>query len=131
MPARQIIGQRYYQEFARRDEALDKGETHAILGRLRVGDKVYRNVLRVLETNPFEPKDREFKYYAPRVGLIRIEEGLNQILNNPEVVFNRRDDGRRAASGDDRRAGVSDRRNDRRAGASDRRDGKRSGGRRR
>ena len=57
MPARQIIGQRYYQEIARRDEALDKGQTHAILGRLRVGGTVYRNVLRVLETNPFEPAD--------------------------------------------------------------------------
>ena len=95
MPARQIIGQRYFQEIARRDEALDKGQTHAILGRLRVGGTVYRNVLRVLETNPFEPKDREFKYYAPRVGLIRIEEGLNRNLKNPDVVFNRRDDGRR------------------------------------
>ena len=33
MPARQIIGQRYFQEIARRDEALDKGQTHAVLGR--------------------------------------------------------------------------------------------------
>ena len=45
------------RSIARRDEALDKGETLGILGRLRVGDTVYRNVLRVLETNPFEPKD--------------------------------------------------------------------------
>jgi hypothetical protein len=99
MPAKQIIGQRYFQEHARRDEALDKGKTHGILGRLRVGDTVYRNVLRVLETNPFEPKSREFKYYAPRVGLVRIEEGLNRKLKNPEAVFNRDDGGRARAAG--------------------------------
>jgi hypothetical protein len=106
MPARQIIGQRYFQEIARRDEALDKAKTHAVLDRLRIGDTVYRNVLRVLETNPFEPNDREFKYYAPRVGLIRIEEGLNKNLKDPEVVYNRRDDGRgsRAARNDGRRS---------------------------
>ena len=89
MPARQVIGQRYFQERARRDEALDKGQTHAVLGRLRVGDKVYRNVLRVLETNPFEPGAREFKFYAPKVGLIRVEEGLNRNLKKPDIVFER------------------------------------------
>ena len=89
MPARQVIGQRYFQERARRDEALDKGQTHAVLGRLRVGDKVYRHVLRVLETNPFEPGAREFKFYAPKVGLIRVEEGLNRNLKKPDIVFER------------------------------------------
>jgi hypothetical protein len=88
MPTRQKIGQGYFQEFAPRDEALDMARTHAILPSLRVGGVTYRNVLRVLETNPFEPGDREFKYYAPRVGLIRIEEGLNRRLRNPELVFN-------------------------------------------
>jgi hypothetical protein len=90
MAAKQIIGQRYYQEFSPRDEAQDIGRTHAILPSLKVGGVTYRNVLRVLETNPFEPGDREFKYYAPRVGLIRIEEGLNRHLRNPELVFNLR-----------------------------------------
>lgn len=132
MPARQIIGQRYFQEIARRDEALDKGKTHAVLGRLRVGDTVYRNVLRVLETNPFEPKDRELKYYAPRVGLIRIEEGLNKNLEHPEVVFNRREEGRGAAADRaDRRSGAVDHHNGKWSGGNERRDDKRSGGKRR
>jgi hypothetical protein len=115
MPARQVIGQRYFQERARRDEALDKGETHGILGRLRVGDTVYRNVLRVLETNPFEPGSREFKYYAPKVGLVRVEEGLNRKLENPEVVFERVE-GRRGAKADrsGRREGKERRGNGRR-----------------
>ena len=38
MPARQIVGQRYFQEHARRDEALDKGQTLGIRDRLRVGE---------------------------------------------------------------------------------------------
>ena len=134
MPARQIIGQRYFQEIARRDEALDKGKTHAILDRLRVGGTVYRDVLRVLETNPFEPNDREFKYYAPRVGLIRVEEGLNKKLKNPEVVYNRRTDSRgyRAERADSRRdrAERADTRRDPAARA-DNRGGQRPGGKRR
>jgi len=134
MPARQIIGQRYFQEIARRDEALDKGKTHAILDRLRVGGTVYRDVLRVLETNPFEPNDREFKYYAPRVGLIRVEEGLNKKLKNPEVVYNRRTDSRgyraeRADSRRDRAERAGARRD--RAARADNRGGQRPGGRRR
>ena len=56
---------------------------------------MYRNVLRVLETNPFEPRSREIKYYAPRVGLIRDDEGLDRNLKNPDLIFRRDDDGRR------------------------------------
>ena len=131
MPARQIIGQRYFQEIARRDEALDKGKTHAILDRLRVGGTVYRNVLRVLETNPFEPNDREFKYYAPRVGVIRIEEGLNKNLRNPEVVYNRRDDdGSRAARNDGRRSADRGKSSGKSSGKSAGKSGGKSGKRR-
>ena len=130
MPARQIVGQRYFQEHARRDEALDKGETLSIVDRLRVGDTVYRNVLRVLETNPFEPRSREIKYYAPRVGLIREDEGVNPQLENPDLIFRRVDDGRRyraerADAGRDRAARAD------RPPADGKRDGGRSGGRRR
>ena len=93
MPARQITGQRYFQEHARRDEALDKGKTLRRLDRLRVGETVYRNVLRVLETNPFEPGARDVKYYAPRVGLIREDEGVNRRLKDPDLIFRRDNDG--------------------------------------
>jgi hypothetical protein len=30
---------------------------------------------------------REFKYYAPGVGLILVEEDLDENLENPELVF--------------------------------------------
>ena len=83
------LGFKYYQEFAPEDEALDKGETFAILDELRVGSTTYRDVLQVLETTDVEPDSREFKYYAPAVGLIRVEEGLDANLANPELTFNR------------------------------------------
>jgi hypothetical protein len=88
MPVRLHADYPYYQEFARADEALDKGQTRAILPSLTVRGVTYQNVRQVLETNPLEPRSRELKYYAPGVGLIRIEEGLDRNLENPELVFN-------------------------------------------
>ena len=97
MPARQIIGQRYFQEIARARRGARQGQDpRASSTGCASAAPSTATCCRVLETNPFEPNDREFKYYAPRVGLIRIEEGLNKNLKNPDVVFNRDDDGRRA-----------------------------------
>ena len=89
MPAMPEVGFRYFQEFAPKDEALDQAETFAILDSLRIGKTTYRDVLQVLETTELEPDAREFKYYAPMIGLIRVEEGLDASLANPELTFNR------------------------------------------
>ena len=82
-------GFEYYQEFAPEDDAVDEGKTFAMLDSLTVGATTYRNVLQVLETTAVEPDSREFKYYAPGVGLIRAEEGLDESLSNPELTFDR------------------------------------------
>jgi hypothetical protein len=89
MPKRTDLGFRYYQEFAPEDDALDEGETFALLDELKIGSTSYRNVLQVLETTAIEPDSREFKYYAPGVGLVRVEEGLDLGLSNPERTFDR------------------------------------------
>ena len=89
MPKSLDLGFQYYQEFAPEDDALDKGETFALLESLTVGSITYHDVLQVLETTDVEPDSREFKYYAPTVGLIRVEEGLDENLSNPELTFNR------------------------------------------
>ena len=89
MPAKVELGFKYYQEFAPEDEALDKGETFAFLNELKVGSTTYRDVLQILETSDVEPDAREFKYFAPTVGLIRVEEGLDANLSDPELTFNR------------------------------------------
>jgi hypothetical protein len=89
MPASLAPGFAYYQEFAPEDDAVDEARTIGILDRLKVGSTTWRNVLQVLETTAAEPDSREFKFYAPGIGLIRAEEGLDAALSNPEVTFNR------------------------------------------
>ena len=87
MPVDLEIGFNYYQEFAPNDEALDQATTHALLDSLTVNGVTYDNVLQVLETTELEPDEFEFKYYASGVGLILVEEDLDENLENPETVF--------------------------------------------
>ena len=89
MPAEQIIGQKYFQEHAPLDDALDEGQTYAILKELNVGSVVYAKVLQVFERTRVEPDAAEFKFYAPDIGLIRAAEDLDENLMNPERVFDR------------------------------------------
>lgn len=89
MPGAPTIGQSYYQEYAPNDDELDYGENHAVLDRLRVDGVTYANVLQVLSHDGLDPEDLAFRYYAQGVGLIRIEEGLDGNLQNPELVLNR------------------------------------------
>ncbi len=76
-------GFEYYQEFSPKDGAVDQAKTLSVLGSLMVGDHTYFSVLKVLETTAVEPDARETKYYAPGVGLIRAEEGLDEDLREP------------------------------------------------
>jgi len=89
MPVRTDPGFAYYQEFSPKDDALDEARTLGTLDALKVGGTSYHNVLEVLETTAAEPDSREIKYYAPGIGLIRAEEGLDENLGNPELTFNR------------------------------------------
>ena len=89
MPAEQVIGQKYFQEYAPLDDALDEGQTYAILKELKVGSVVYAKVLQVFERTRVEPDAAEFKFYAPDIGLIRAAEDLDENLMNPERVFDR------------------------------------------
>jgi hypothetical protein len=87
MPVDQTLGFEYFQEFAEDDEALDEGQTSAVVPLVSVAIGDFNNVLRVLETTQVEPNARGFKYYAPSVGLIMEEEGLNAQLQNPDETF--------------------------------------------
>ena len=88
MPANPTLGFAYYQEFAVVDEALDEAEIFGIGLTLEIGESIFENVLQILETTQLDLEAREFKYYAPGVGLIRVEEGLDENNQNPELVFN-------------------------------------------
>ena len=83
MPVDLTPGFAYYQEFAPADDAVDEARTVGVLDSLKVGSTTYRNVLQVLETTAAEPDSREFKFYAPGVGLIRAEEDLDVKSRQP------------------------------------------------
>jgi hypothetical protein len=84
MPAELTEGFNYFQEHASADEALDQGTIFvAFIDEFGT----FENVLQILETTDLEPDEREFKYYAPGVGLILVEENLDEEFANPELVF--------------------------------------------
>jgi len=87
MPAELTIGFNYFQEFAEADDALDQGTIFAFIETLTTEFGTFENVLQVLETTELEPDAREFKYYAPGVGLILVEEDLDEDFENPELTF--------------------------------------------
>jgi len=87
MPADLVIGFNYFQEHAELDDAMDQGTIFAFIDELVLDIGTFQNVLQILETTELEPDAREFKYYAPGVGLILVEEDLDEDFENPELVF--------------------------------------------
>lgn len=78
MPADLTLGFNYYQEFAPADDALDNGTTFALIPQIDLAIGSFFDVLQVFETTELDPTAREFKYYAPGVGLILVDEGLDE-----------------------------------------------------
>lgn len=72
MPGRVEVGFRHYQEVAP-GIAEDRAEIISLNDTLNTPAGAFTNVLRTEETNPLEPDEKEFKYYAPGVGLIQDE----------------------------------------------------------
>lgn len=70
MPAKAREGQRYFQELAP-GVALDRAEHVSLKADVKTPAGDFRNVLKVRETTPLEPKVEEFKFHAEGVGLIK------------------------------------------------------------
>jgi hypothetical protein len=87
MPANPTEGFSYFQEFAPADDALDQARIFAVGQTVSVRVGTFTNVLQILETTTLELDSREFKFYAPGVGLILAHEGLSPALTNPEAIF--------------------------------------------
>ena len=87
MPANPMVGQRYYQEFAELDEAVDQAEITGIGLNIALGGIDYTDVLQIYETTVLDADAREFKYYAPGLGLIGGAENLDDNRSNPELIF--------------------------------------------
>jgi hypothetical protein len=86
MLANPAVGDNYYQEFAPNSDALDQATVISLDEAISLGDVTFTDVLQTLETSELEPDAREFKYYAPGIGLILVEEDLDEDFMNPGFV---------------------------------------------
>ena len=73
MPGVPLLGARYQQELAP-GEAMDRAEITSLSDSLTTPAGRFRGVLRTVETTPLEPREREFKYYARGIGLLKDED---------------------------------------------------------
>lgn len=72
-PAKPVVGFKYYMEVAP-GVAEDRAEIVGLNETLATPAGVFTNVLKVEETTPLEPGEKEYKYYAPDVGLLQDED---------------------------------------------------------
>ena len=75
MPGKFEIGYKYYQEIAP-GNAMDRAEIMSVSETFKTPAGNYTNVLKTKETTPLEPKEKEYKHYAPGIGLIQDEHLL-------------------------------------------------------
>lgn len=89
MAANPTLDFAYFQEVAVADDAVDEALIWGTGLTISSGGSVFDDVLAILETTTLDPDARELKYYAPGIGLIRVEEGLDTAFANPELIFER------------------------------------------
>jgi hypothetical protein len=80
MPGLNLVGARYMQEVAP-GVALDRAETISVTDSLTTPAGAFSSVLKVKETTPLERRARDFKFYAPGIGLI--QDGPLQLVAPP------------------------------------------------
>ena len=70
MPGTILLGSRYFQEIAQ-EVAMDRAEIVSINTVVETPLGEFENCLKTKETSPLEPGIREFKFYAPGIGLVK------------------------------------------------------------
>lgn len=70
MPGKPAVGAKFYQEQAK-GVAMDRFEIVSLTEKLTTKAGVFDRCLRARETTPLEPFVRDYKIYAPGVGLIK------------------------------------------------------------
>lgn len=75
MPGIILIGSRYHQEIAP-GIAMDRAEIVSNSETRTTPAGIFTNCLKTEETNALKPKEKEFKFYAPGIGLIQDEDLL-------------------------------------------------------
>lgn len=73
MPAVALLGARFHQEVAPK-EAMDRSEIVSVTETLKTPAGKFTKVVKTEETTPLEPGAKEYKWYAPGVGLVKDSE---------------------------------------------------------
>ena len=84
MPAEPAVGDSYYQEFFP-GEAVDEALVVSLDAEISTGLGDFNGVLQTEETTALEPDVLEFKYYVPGVGLVLVEEDIDE-EGEPELT---------------------------------------------
>jgi hypothetical protein len=87
MPGTPKVGLTLFQEHAPNDEAMDYAEILAVDLALTGPAGTYENVLKTYEASTVETDLREYKYYAPGIGMIRADEELSESFDNPAIII--------------------------------------------
>jgi PEP-CTERM motif len=80
MEANPQASDNYYQEFAPNDKAVDQAKVFSVGESISIDFGDFDNVLKTLESTELEPDVLEFKNYALGIGLILVEEDLDENL---------------------------------------------------
>jgi hypothetical protein len=75
MPGKPVVGMKFYEEVAPK-VALDRGEIKSLTDSLMTPAGAFSGCLTVEETSGLKANEREFKIYAPGVGLLQDEDLL-------------------------------------------------------
>jgi hypothetical protein len=70
MPGQVLLGARHYQEIAPR-VAMDRAEILSMSETVKTPAGTFKNCLKVEETTPLEPGEKEYKFYARGIGLVQ------------------------------------------------------------
>lgn len=86
MPIDLTLGASLFQEHAPVEEAMDYAELVETGLTIDTPEGQFTDVIKFFEGSTVEADLREFKYYAPGVGMIRADEHLDEALANPGVI---------------------------------------------
>lgn len=75
IPGVVLLGSRYFQEIAP-EIAMDRGENLSLTETASTPAGTFENCLKVEETTPLEPDQKEYKLYAPGIGVVQDEDLL-------------------------------------------------------
>jgi len=86
IPGSAKVGRKYYQEFAP-DVAMDRVKVVSTDASIETPAGTFTGCLKVEETTPIEPNARDYKIYAPGIGLV--EDGELKLVSHGPIPVKR------------------------------------------